>query len=206
MTTQTPRLILASTSPRRRQLLAEYGLSHSAMKPPIDDGELQRGRVGATGWVASLAWLKARSVWDQLGDAQRASGVVLAADTVVQREGEILGQPKDAADARRIVTTLTDGTHRVLTGVCLHAKGERSWFVDRSEVHVGAVSAEQIERYLATGDWAGKAGAYNLHERIADGWPIEYSGDDTSIMGLPMKRLLPELERLGIQPDREAVR
>ncbi|XHC26687.1 Maf family protein [Phycisphaerales bacterium ac7] len=206
MNTPAPHLILASTSPRRRKLLGEYAILHRALKPPIDDGQLERGRIGATAWVASLAWLKARSVWDRLDHAEQDAGVVLAADTVVHRDGEILGQPRDLDDARRIVSTLTDGTHRVLTGVCLHARGERTWFVDRSEVRVGAVSPDRIERYLATGDWAGKAGAYNLHERIADGWPIEYEGDDTSIMGLPMKRLLPELERLGIRPDREPTR
>ena len=206
MTERPVQLILASTSPRRRQLLSEYGFEHAAMKPPIDDGELQRGRVGAVGWVASLAWLKARSVWDRLDGAQARSSAVLAADTVVHRDGEILGQPRDEDDARRIVSTLTDGTHHVLTGVCVHAHGERIWFVDRSEVTVGEVTAEQIERYLQTGGWAGKAGAYNLHERIADGWPIEYRGDDTSIMGLPMQRLVPELTRLGVHPNPEAVR
>lgn len=200
------RLILASTSPRRRQLLTEYGYAHEATKPPVDDGQLGRGRVSAAGWVASLAWLKARAVWDGLPTTTRVSAVVLAADTVVHKNGEILGQPTDRDDAFRIVSTLIAGEHLVLTGVCLIGEGERTWFVDRSAVRVGTVSPRQIESYLDTNGWRGKAGGYNLHERIADGWPIEYEGDDTSIMGLPMSRLKVEFERIGIEPMREPSR
>jgi len=198
-----PRLILASTSPRRRQLLTAHGFAHDAMKPPIDDGELHRGQVSAAGWVASLAWLKARAVWDSLDAPAKSKALVLAADTVVHKNGEILGQPTDRDDARRIVSTLIRGDHLVLTGVCLIGEGERVWLVDRSTVRVGEVTPQQIATYLETGGWRGKAGGYNLHERIADGWPIEYEGDDTSIMGLPMKRLTPELARMGIRPNRE---
>lgn len=202
MNTTPLRLILASTSPRRRQLLSEHGYAHDARKPPIDDGELQRGRISAAAWVASLAWLKARAVWDLLDAGVRTRSAVLAADTVVHKNGEILGQPSDREDASRIVSTLIRGEHRVLTGVCVIAEGERVWFVDRSVVRVGEVTPQQIETYLGTDGWRGKAGGYNLHERIADGWPIEYQGEDTSIMGLPMHRLKPELARLGIQPER----
>jgi len=202
----SPQLILASTSPRRRQLLTEHGYAHEATKPPVDDGQLGRGRVSAAGWVASLAWLKARAVWDGLSTTTRAGAIVLAADTIVHKNGEILGQPTDHDDARRIVSTLVEGEHLVLTGVCLIGEGERTWFVDRSAVRVGTVTPRQIESYLDTNGWRGKAGGYNLHERIADGWPIEYQGDDTSIMGLPMSRLKAELDRIGIQPVAEPSR
>lgn len=203
MTPASPRLILASTSPRRRQLLSEHGYAHEARRPPIDDGELQRGRVSAAGWVASLAWLKAQALWHELSQDARTDAVLLAADTVVHKNGDILGQPRDLDDARRIVCALIDGEHRVLTGVCLISEGERVWFVDRSIVQVGVVTTAQIDDYLKTEGWRGKAGGYNLHERIADGWPIRYDGDDTSIMGLPMLRLEPELHRLGITPQRD---
>ncbi|MFG0291534.1 MAG: Maf family protein [Phycisphaerales bacterium JB065] len=198
-----PSLILASTSPRRRQLLTQHGYAHDAVKPPLDDGQLVRGRVSAVGWVASLAWLKARAVWDTMDKTDRENRVVLAADTVVHKNDEILGQPMDRDDARRIVGALINGEHRVLTGVCLIGEGERVWFVDRSLVRVGEVSDEQIESYLETNGWRGKAGGYNLHERIDDGWPIEYQGEDTSIMGLPMHRLAQELARIGIEPKPE---
>ncbi len=204
MTAPPPRLILASTSPRRRQLLVQHGFVHRAVKPPIDDGQLVRGRVSAAGWVASLAWMKARAAWDTLTAEEQSQAVVLAADTVVHKQGEILGQPTDREDALRIVSALIIGEHRVLTGVCLITRGERVWLVDRSRVCVGAITPAQIESYLDTGGWRGKAGGYNLHERIADGWPIEYEGDDTSIMGLPMQRLVPELARLGIVAQPEA--
>lgn len=205
MNTLSKPLILASTSPRRRRLLTEWGYEHDARKPPIDDGELTRGAVSAAAWVASLAFLKARSVWDTLDTAAQSRSVVLAADTVVHKHGEILGQPTDRDDANWIISTLIRGEHRVLTGVCLIAQGERVWFVDRSSVEVGEVPQSALESYLDTDGWRGKAGGYNLHERIADGWPIEYDGDDTSIMGLPMARLSPELARLGI-PARDGTR
>ncbi len=206
MSRPMPILILASTSPRRRELLTKHGYTHEAVRPPVDDGQLVRGRVSAAGWVASLAWLKARAVWDAMPEEDRKNRVVLAADTVVHKNGEILGQPSDREDAKRIVGALINGEHRVLSGVCLIGEGERVWFVDRSTVRVGSVSDAQIEDYLDTDGWRGKAGGYNLHERIGDGWPIEYEGEDTSIMGLPMSRLSHELARIGIEakPDSSA--
>lgn len=193
-----PILILASTSPRRRQLLTQWGYAHEALSPTIDDGQLAPGKVSAAAWVASLAHLKARSVWDTLDHSRRSRSVIIAADTVVHKNAEILGQPRDHTDARRIVQTLINGSHRVLTGMFILSQAQRSWLVDASNVTVGRVTRNQIDDYIESGHWQGKAGGYNLHERIRDGWPIEYDGDDTSIMGLPMARLTMELRRFGI--------
>lgn len=195
-----PRLFLASQSPRRRQLLAEHGFEHEAGHPGLDDGELEPGRVAPEAWVASLAYLKAAAGVESLGGRALArGGLVLGADTTVVKDGEIIGQPKDAADAERIVRLLQDGEHEVLTGVALidPATGERDVFVDRAAVRVGRLSEAQIVAYIASGAWRGKAGAYNLRERLEAGWPIEYDGDPTSIMGLPMRALRGRLERLG---------
>lgn len=193
-----PRLFLASRSPRRRQLLAEHGLEHEAAHPGLDDGELEPGRVSPAAWVASLAYLKAAAGAEALGARVVArGGLVLGADTTVVKDGQIIGQPKGVADAERILRLLSDGEHEVLTGVALldPATRCRDVFVDRARVRVGRLSEAQLAAYLASGQWRGKAGAYNLRERLEAGWPIEHEGDPTSIMGLPMRALRARLER-----------
>ncbi len=156
-------------------------------------------------WVASLAYLKASAGagldWDTGGRA----ALVLGADTVCVKNGVLIGTPVDAQDARRIVRELSDGTHAVVTGVALIDLGSsrRISLVDRAVVQVGTLSEEAIEQYISSGSWAGKAGAYNLRERIAAGWPIRFEGDATTIMGLPMTVLMRSLARLGVVPGAE---
>ena len=190
------RLYLASKSPRRQELLERAGVPFELLAAAVDDGELRPGDGGPVAWVMSLAFLKARAAADELlarggvlpGDPY---GLVLGADTVCVKHGAVIGQPFDADDARRILRTLSNGEHEVLTGVALLClvTGERELFCDRAVVRVGELTDELIEPYIASGAWAGKAGAYNLAERIDAGWPIHYEGDPTAIMGLPMRML-----------------
>lgn len=198
-----PRLVLASQSPRRRQLLTEAGLDHEAVHPGVDDGILQPGLVTPEQWVRSLAYLKAAAGarLSHHGDQPR---LIIAADTVCVKNGEILSHPSDGADAARMLRAFRNGSHRVLTGVALlpMTRGsadplDRVLVLDAAEVHWGDVSDQQIEQYVAGEGWRGKAGGYNLYERIDDGWPIRFDGDPTTIMGLPMRVLLLELERLA---------
>lgn len=191
--TARERLVLASRSPRRRHLLDDAGIEAESIDPGIDDAELRPGSVSPSVWVASLAFLKARSglasrVWD-------GPVVVLGADTVCVCDGEVLGQPADAAEAERMLRRFEGRAHEVLTGVALVASTHalREVFVDRSVVRFGSLSDEQRSSYLASGGWRGKAGGYNIAERLADGWPIQFDGDETSIMGLPMEALGPRL-------------
>jgi septum formation protein len=132
-----------------------------------------------------------------LRERGKAQGLVLAADTIVERQGEIIGQPRDADDARRILFVLRDVRHAVITAVALLDLGtdECILFADTAHVEVGHIADEQIEEYIAGGAWRGKAGAYNLSERLEAGWPIRYEGDPGTIMGLPMRRLAPLLRR-----------
>lgn len=188
-----PRVLLASQSPRRRQLLAQHGIDHAAIASGVDDGVLIRGGVTPAEWVASLAYFKAAAARERITTTGYNTGeaVILGADTVVRKGESVIGQPVDAADAERIIRILQDGEHDVLTGVAFvdAATGRRDMWVDRARVRVGEIGDARITEYVQTGAWRGKAGAYNLSERIADGWPIEYDGDPGTIMGLPMQRL-----------------
>jgi len=200
----TPPLWLASRSPRRQLMLAKLPIEVRVHPPDVDDAALRPGDVTPEIWVMALAYLKARRVadllrgvarqyggwWDRWSD-HGVTGTVLGADTVCVAEQTLLGQPRDADDAVAMLRLLRGAEHRTITGVCLLAlaTGTRWLFCDSTLVRIGPVSDLQIQQYIASGDWRGKAGAYNLSERIAAGWPIECIGDPATVMGLPMQRL-----------------
>ncbi|MCC6908310.1 MAG: Maf family protein [Phycisphaerales bacterium] len=192
-----PRLLLASRSPRRLLLLREAGYEVDAIDTAIDDGELRPGRVTIAQWTAALAHLKARAALHAHDESSNrgmflpAHALIIGSDTVVEMDDRLIGQPRDADDARRIILDLADREHDVITGVSLiHvATGCETLFFDVARVTVGPIPPNSIDEYVATGQWRGKAGAYNLSERLAAGWPIQYQGDPATIMGLPMKRL-----------------
>lgn len=187
-----PRLYLASRSPRRRALLADAGIEHEPISTGVDDADLNPGPVKPEQWAAALAYLKARAGADVAGSSgDTHEFTVLGADTICIKDGAMIGQPRDAGDARRILRLLSGGGHDVVTGIAIvsGAGTRRDIFVDRAGVRVGELGEARIDRYVASGEWRGKAGAYNLAERLADGWPIEYDGDPATIMGLPMRAL-----------------
>lgn len=193
-----PRLVLASTSPRRRALLTEAGIAHIAISPGVDDGELQPGNVPPPSWVMALAHLKASAGLRELGPSGAVPSLVLGADTLCVCDGALVGQPRNAAHAGEIIRRFLNREHEVLSGVALlHPDGRRAAiFFDRAVVHVGHIADPAIDAYLASHAWKGKAGAYNLTERLEAGWPITFKGDPTTIVGLPMQRLRRELARL----------
>lgn len=183
-------------------LLDEYGIDHDAKHPGLDDSDLHPGQVSPGQWVAALAFLKSAAGAPEA----RVDGcsVVLGADTAIIKDGQLIGTPRDAAEAERIIRRLADGAHDVVTGVSIlcAATGRRSLYFDRATVRVGPLTDAQIRDYIASGDWQGKAGAYNLRERIEAGWPIQFEGDPTTIMGLPMGSLRQRLDRFAARPDR----
>ncbi|MGD9691583.1 MAG: nucleoside triphosphate pyrophosphatase [Phycisphaerales bacterium] len=194
--TRARKLILASVSPRRSLLLREAGFAHETLVPPLDDAALDPGDAPPRRWVAALAYLKAASALRTMPRERAADAVLLGADTLVVKDGEMIGKPANADDARRILRRLSAGSHEVLTGAALVAlDGEREILVDATRVRVGAIPEGVLEEYVASGQWEGKAGAYNLAERLEAGWPIEFEGDPGTIMGLPMRRLTPRLDR-----------
>lgn len=194
-------LLLASRSHRRRQLLLEARIPHLAEDPGVDDGSLRPGPTAIPcHWVTALAFLKAAA-----GLCRRPAhpGVVLGSDTVCVLDGRILGQPRDRNEAASMLRAFENRPHEVVTGVALtwqprSGPRRRHLFADSSVVRVGTLGEQRIGEYLATDRWRGKAGAYNLEERLEAGWPIEFEGDPTTVVGLPMRRLVPRLRELGI--------
>lgn len=184
-------IILASRSERRQQLLQATGLEVFIQPAHVDDSQLDSRDIPARAWVAAMAWLKARSVMLQEQPVELASGTILAADTVCDLDGEIIGKAPTVESARDMITRFQNRSHCVTTGVCLVKPDAscRRIFTDTATVTLGDLTEDQIDTYLQTEGWRGKAGGYNLFERVADGWPLEWVGDESTIVGLPMRRL-----------------
>ncbi|MBN1554874.1 MAG: septum formation protein Maf [Phycisphaerae bacterium] len=180
----TPRLILASASPRRRELLARAGYDFDVQPPVMDEPNHLPAGLPPVSHAESLAYFKARGVAETRSDAR-----VLGADTVVAAGGRILGKPSDADDARRMLTELSHNQHAVITGVALLGPGEeRVIAADVTHVTMRPMSPEEIEDYVASGEWQGKAGAYAIQE-TADRFIVSLEGSFTNVVGLPMELL-----------------
>ncbi len=190
-------------------MLDEAGVRVHVRPAEIDDGLLTPGAARPEHWVMALAYLKARWVADRVSEDEQGCRTgptsigrfVLGADTVCVHRGEILGQPATAEQAGAMIRALRGEAHITMTGVCAIAIDDqtRRLFFDTAVVTYGQVSDDEIDRYLASQNWRGKAGAYNLQERVDAGWPIECQGDPATVMGLPMRRMEPFLARLRDQ-------
>ncbi len=180
-----PRLILASRSPRRRQLLAEAGYSFEVL-PPRESAECDEVRSGEepAELVARLARQKVDDVAERI-----ESGVIVGCDTVAECGGRILGKPKDEEDARRMLEILRGREHRVFSGVCVWKRpgGEPRVEVDVTVLRMDRLSDAQIDRYLAGGAWKGKAGAFGYQDGL--GWVHVLRGSESNVVGLPLELL-----------------
>lgn len=195
------RVILGSASPRRRRLLEGAGWHVDQRPPAIDDGALAIDAATPEAIVAALAWFKAAQLEPPFGEACAA----IAADTVCAIGNRILGKPRDRADASAMLRLLAGSDHRTLTGVCvLDRQGGRHLFVDAATVVMGDLDDAMLKAYLETGDWSDKAGGYNLADRLEAGWPIRCEGDPSTVMGLPLRRIVPMLESLERKRSEES--
>jgi septum formation protein len=186
------KLILASNSPRRAEILRDAGLTFSIISSAVDETPMP-GEPPAE-LVQRLANAKAELV------AARTVGpaIVIAADTVVVLEGRILGKPHSTDDARQMLEKLSGRTHSVVTGVSLVRlpDAERREFVETTLVHFAPLSPSEITRYLATEEPHDKAGAYAIQGRAGRYIP-RIEGCYYNVVGLPLAHLLTELHDLG---------
>jgi septum formation protein len=183
------RLILASASPRRADLLRAAGISFEVSTVEVDE-RFHSGESPEAA-VARLAKSKAVAV-----AAVHTDAIVLAADTTVVVSGEALGKPADGADATRMLRLLSGRTHEVLTGVCLCANGRTLAHVERTFVRLARLSEDDIAWYVATGEPGDKAGAYaiqGLGSRFIEGIEGSYS----NVVGLPISIVYERLKDLG---------
>ena len=205
----TPRLILASSSPQRRELLEQAGYCFEVV-PPSDSAEPGIcSRCGPAELGAESALLKALDVArtileDELhsaADAQRSAVVILSCDTVAECGGEILGKPRDEEHARAMLQRLSGSVHRVYSGVCLIATMGSAEPVVRlaiSELEMDRLSEDQLDEYLASEQWRGKAGAFGYQDRL--GWLRLLSGSESNVIGLPMDLVAEMLAPHNISP------
>jgi septum formation protein len=193
MSTHT--LILASSSPRRRELLKQLGLDFRVAEPEPDDDPADHRP--AVQFARDLAARKAASVAARPAYADRW---VLGADTVVFDDAEVLLKPGDRAHARRMLERLAGRTHRVVTALALHVPdaGSARVAADVTEVTFGALDDAEIEWYLDTGEWRGVAGGYRIQGR--GGALVErIHGSYSTVMGLPIRLLYSMLRDTGFR-------
>ena len=184
------RIILASQSPRRRELLSLIGIPHEVRPADLDERVLP-GELPAV-HAERLARAKAEVV-----AATEPDAVVIGADTIVVLDGDILGKPRDAGDAAAMLRRLSGRTHTVLTAVSVVHRGRTVSGVESVEVTFRPLTEDQIDRYIATGEPMDKAGAYGIQgfgavivERV--------HGDYFAVMGLALGRLVDLLAQVGI--------
>ena len=174
----SPRLILASASPRRRELLTQVKLAHTVIPAHIDETRLSD--EAAEVYVRRLALQKARAV-----AAQHPDDCVLAADTTVVCNGAILNKPRDTAEAREMLLSLSGNTHQVHTGIAVRFAGQELAHVETTAVMFRVIPHEELEAYLRTGDSLDKAGAYGI-QGYAARWVTRIEGDFFNVVGLPV--------------------
>ena len=193
--TKSMPLILASSSPRRRGLLAGAGYEFEIVEPPIDESDSRPGGLSPIQWAEALAYFKARCVRER-----RPDRCVLAADTLVCVGEQVLGKPADGAEARRMLRTLSGTRHSVITGVALLGPVSRRLIAsDTTYVTMRALTGREVDQYVQSGEWIGKAGAYAIQE-TADRFVENIEGSFSNIVGLPMELVGRMVRTLGELP------
>jgi septum formation protein len=183
MPAQPDRLILASGSPARRELLTRFGYRFTVQPAHVDE-PTEAGHGDPRSYVQTIAWMKAGAV-----AATVDNGVVLAADTVGWCDGRPVLKPEDEADARRILRMLGGRRHELWTGVCLWRQpdGLQLAWQEVSRVDMRAMSDAELDEYIRTRQWVGCSGAYSIRE---EGDPLlTVVGSVTNVVGLPMESL-----------------
>ena len=209
-------IILASASPRRRQLLTEAGYTFTVVTPDVDESVFPTDGVGACDYAKQLALAKANSI-----ASEHPASLVIGADTVVDFQGQIIGKAGDAAEAQKITEKLFSAPHKVITGIAIVRRGRPTCLpsgqshriaptendielveCDTTTVYPRKMTAEQIAKHIAGGSWKDKAGAYAIQE-TGDEFVERIEGSLTNVMGLPMELLQSLLAGLDVSGERE---
>jgi len=188
------KLILASTSPRRAELLRDAGIAFEVCAPQID--EAQRPNETAEKMVARLAEAKARAAAESAGEKNPA--IIIGADTAVELDGELFGKPRDAADAREMLSYLSGRTHSVVTGIYVLRlpDGASRSAVETTAVTFARLDRKEIDAYVTSGEPFDKAGGYAIQGRAGRYIP-RIEGCYFNVVGLPLARLYALLGELG---------
>jgi septum formation protein len=187
------KIILASNSPRRKELLSGLGLNYeTCVLPDVDESypaTLEKDKA-----AQYIAEKKAAAYLPLLTDEHT---LIITADTIVLLDGKIYGKPKDGGEARQMLRELSGRTHQVISGVCLTAKRKRHSFSVVSEVRFAKLEESEIDYYVSNYMPLDKAGSYGIQEWIGFVAVEHISGSYFNIMGLPVQRLYQELKKFG---------
>lgn len=184
-------LILASASPRRKELLEKIGLPFTVQPAKGEERITQKSPAAV---VMELSRQKA----EEIAAAQTEDCIIIGADTVVARGDKIMGKPKDAADAKQMLRSIADDCHQVYTGVTLIRTGahpQSVTFQEKTDVFLYSISDAELDAYIASGDPMDKAGAYGIQGDFAI-YVKRIAGDYYNVVGLPIGRVYQELKRM----------
>ena len=184
---QMKHIILASASPRRKEILELADLKFDVM--PSDAQEITT-KTAPNEVVMELASIKAKDIYKK----SEKQSMIVGADTVVAYQGQILGKPTDEADAKRMLTMLSGQTHEVYTGVCVIEDEKIKTFYEETKVTFYEISDEQIDRYIKTGEPMDKAGSYGIQGKAAV-FIKGIEGDYYNVVGFPIARFLQEITK-----------
>ncbi|RHV47103.1 septum formation protein Maf [Lachnospiraceae bacterium OM04-12BH] len=197
------KIILASGSPRRKELLSQIGLSFTVR---VSEADEHTEETKPEKLVCILSERKALAVWDELTEEEKKESILIGADTVVAVDDRILGKPADETEAFRMIELLQGRSHQVYTGVTILRQGglqpleegtgtcgiQKKQFFEKTDVLVYPMSEEEITAYVKTGEPLDKAGAYGIQGSFA-AYIQGINGDYSNVVGLPVGRLYHEL-------------
>lgn len=190
-------LLLASKSPRRRDLLTDAGYEFEIIPSPFDETEVDLTSNPVQG-VCDIACGKAATAFDTLSDEKKSEAVVLGADTIVVCDGEVLLKPKDEVDAAVTLRKLSGKCHQVHTAVSIISAAERETFVSTTDVYFYELTDAEISAYIETSEPMDKAGSYGIQGK--GGLLVEkIDGDYYNVVGLPIARTVRALKKYGLK-------
>lgn len=183
------KIILASASPRRRELLTKAGVEFEIRSVPVDESV----REGTSPVQAAKAVAEKKALAASNGSEDE---IIVGADTLVAADGKILGKPKDAEDAKKTLAFLSGKEHEVVTGVCIARGKEKIVFAATSRVKFRELTAGEIEAYVSTGEPMDKAGSYGI-QGLGRALVERIDGDFFNVVGLPLDETLEAIRRAG---------